>query len=89
MGVNNDFSFSHHAEDLQPGDCIYMFTDGYVDQFGGPKGKKFKAKQLEEKMLEIASMNMKDQKSTLEEHFLNWKGQQDQVDDVLVIGIRV
>jgi serine phosphatase RsbU (regulator of sigma subunit) len=89
MGVNDAFSFTPHTETLLPGDSIYMFTDGYADQFGGPNGKKFKVKQLEEKMLAIASLNMKDQKRILEEHFNNWKGELDQVDDVLVIGISV
>jgi len=89
MGVNDDFSFTHYTEQLQPGDTVYMFTDGYADQFGGPNGKKFKVRQLEEKMLEIAHLNMSEQKLKLGDHFTLWKGGLDQVDDVLVIGIRV
>lgn len=89
MGVNDAFSFTHYSEDLQRGDIIYMFTDGYADQVGGPNGKKFKIKQLEEKMLSIAHLEMNDQKIKLQEHFNEWKGALDQVDDVLVIGIRV
>ena len=89
MGVNDDFTFTHNTESLVAGDCVYLFTDGYADQFGGAKGKKFKAKQLEAKMLEIVNLGMEEQKSKLEEHFNEWIGNQDQVDDVLVIGIRI
>ncbi len=65
------------------------FTDGYADQFGGPKGKKFKYKQMEELMLSIAELSMQEQRSILEQRFEDWKGSLEQVDDVLVIGVRV
>ncbi len=75
--------------DGKGGAMLYLFTDGYADQFGGPKGKKFKYKTLQEKLLAIANENMDTQKELLNETFENWKGSLEQVDDVLIIGIRV
>ncbi len=81
--------FNTHTLELRKGDCLYLFTDGYADQFGGPKGKKFKYKQLEEKLLSLANMGMDKQKEMLEETIGNWMGKLEQVDDILIIGIRV
>lgn len=82
-------SFSLQAINLQKGDIIYTFTDGYADQFGGAKGKKFKYKQLKEKILSIHRLTMEEQKEILSETFEAWKGNLEQVDDVLVIGLRI
>jgi serine phosphatase RsbU (regulator of sigma subunit) len=81
-------SFTLHALELQAGDSLYLYTDGYADQFGGPKGKKFKYRQLNELLLSFNSKPLPEQKTILETEFKNWKGGQEQVDDVLVIGIR-
>jgi len=81
--------FTSNIVKLQPGDIVYTFTDGYADQFGGPKGKKFKYKQLEEKILEYASLPMDDQKQRLNDTIESWKGNLEQVDDILVIGIKI
>lgn len=81
--------FTNHVFKLEKGDCIYLFTDGYADQFGGPNGKKFKYKQFQQVLAEIHSLNMEDQKRVLNDRFDQWKGKLDQVDDILVIGIRV
>ena len=81
--------FTLHKLALQKGDVIYTFTDGFADQFGGPKGKKFRYKQLEEKLLQISQTPMDEQESTLRTTFDNWKGDLEQIDDVLVIGIRI
>jgi serine phosphatase RsbU (regulator of sigma subunit) len=87
---NDDLkSFTLQTVQLQKGDIVYTFTDGYADQFGGPKGKKFKYKQLEEKLLEVHKLPMEEQKSKLADIFENWKGNMEQVDDVLIIGIRI
>ncbi|MBS1637929.1 MAG: tetratricopeptide repeat protein [Bacteroidetes bacterium] len=72
---------------LNPGACIYMTSDGYPDQFGGPKGKKFKYRQLEEQLLEIHHLPMKEQKEILATRFMDWKADLEQVDDVLIVGI--
>jgi serine phosphatase RsbU (regulator of sigma subunit) len=81
--------FTQHDISVLPGDIIYAFTDGFADQFGGPKGKKFKYKQLEEQLLAISSNEMSAQRQQLFSSFQNWKGNLEQVDDVTVIGIRV
>jgi serine phosphatase RsbU (regulator of sigma subunit) len=74
---------------LKKGDTLYLFTDGYADQFGGPKGKKFKYKQLSEKLKAISEKPMEEQKEMLDETIESWKGSLEQVDDILIIGIRV
>ena len=87
--INMDKSFTKHSVQLQQGDIVYLFTDGYADQFGGPKGKKFKYKQLNEQLLAINDKPLAEQKTILEKTFEDWKGNLEQVDDVLVIGIRL
>lgn len=81
-------TFTTYKIHLEKGDCIYFFTDGYGDQFGGPKGKKFKSKKLEEKLISISGEPLIKQQQLLEAAFYDWKGNLEQVDDVLVIGIR-
>jgi tetratricopeptide (TPR) repeat protein len=81
--------FTSHKVQLNKGDTIYLFTDGLADQFGGPKGKKFKYKMLKEILLANISRSMDDQKEVLEKAFNAWKGQLEQVDDVCVIGVRL
>jgi serine phosphatase RsbU (regulator of sigma subunit)/TPR repeat protein len=74
---------------LQKGDVIYLYSDGYADQFGGPKGKKFKYKQLNELLIAIHEKPLPEQLEILENSFMKWKGDAEQVDDVCVIAIRV
>lgn len=81
-------SFHLHEVELKKGDFMYFYTDGFADQFGGPKGKKFKYRQLNELLLRISSIRMEEQHAILNTDFDNWKGKLEQVDDVLVIGIR-
>lgn len=86
-GEKKDFTL--HSASIQTGDIIYTFTDGFADQFGGPKGKKYKYSQLKEKLLSINSERMDEQKCILEKTFEDWKGDLEQVDDVLIIGIKI
>ncbi|MES2396342.1 MAG: SpoIIE family protein phosphatase, partial [Bacteroidota bacterium] len=81
--------FTRTVVPLEKGDCIYTFSDGYVDQFGGPKGKKFQSKQLKELFLANCHKPMYMQKEILNKQLQQWKGNCEQVDDILVIGIRV
>lgn len=81
--------FKKNTTQLNKNDIIYIFTDGYADQFGGPKGKKFKYRQLEEVLLANHHLPMNEQKDILDKTYNNWKGDLEQVDDVLVIGIKV
>ena len=89
IGVENPSPFAQHVVQLAPGDLVYTFTDGYADQFGGPKGKKFKYSQLGEKITAMSSLPLQQQKDALEKILLEWKGDLEQVDDVLLIGVRV
>jgi tetratricopeptide (TPR) repeat protein len=82
-------TFSHQELPLQKGDMIYLFTDGYADQFGGEAGKKFKYKQLQKLLLEINSQSCGEQLRMTENVFESWRGKLEQVDDVLLIGIRI
>lgn len=81
--------FTNQTFDLQKGDSIYLFTDGYADQFGGPRGKKFMYKRFEETLINMQDNSMDEQKGILYYAFENWRGSLPQVDDVLVIGIRI
>jgi serine phosphatase RsbU (regulator of sigma subunit) len=80
-------SFKLNKVDVQVGDHLYFFTDGYADQFGGPNGKKFKYKKLNELLLEISAEPCESQREKLKTVFENWKGNLEQVDDVCVFGI--
>jgi serine phosphatase RsbU (regulator of sigma subunit) len=81
--------FTMHNVALQEGDCIYTFTDGYADQFGGPKGKKFRYKQFEENLMNNSHLSFDAQKNILDTTIDNWRGPIEQVDDILVIGIKI
>ena len=74
---------------LQHGDAFYIFTDGYADQLGGKNGKKIMSKKFKEILLDIQSKTMKEQGQYLDNFVENWKSEAEQVDDILVIGIRV
>jgi serine phosphatase RsbU (regulator of sigma subunit) len=81
-------NFKGHQIDLQEGDCFYLFTDGYADQFGGPHGKKYMRKRFLGLLTEIHQLPMPEQKSRIQGEFEQWKDKTEQVDDVLVIGFR-
>ena len=81
--------FTNHSIHVAPGDIIYTFSDGYADQFGGPKGKKFKYKQLHETIVANSKQPMAFQKTALEKSFEEWRKPLEQIDDVLLIGVRV
>ena len=88
--TDNPKPFTTHKLQLSKGDIIYLFTDGYADQFGGPKGKKFKYKQFQELLIATNSnTNLSETEKVLYDTFTNWKGNLEQVDDVCIIGIRV
>lgn len=87
--TGNEKPFSLLETELQSGDIIYLFTDGFADQFGGPKGKKFRYSQLKESLLEYSTLTMETQRENLVQRFNAWKGNMEQVDDVLIIGIRI
>lgn len=80
--------FTNYSIQLSKGDCIYISTDGYADQFGGPDGKKFMKKQFKELLQNMSGLSMMDQKDRLLVEFERWKGGLEQVDDILVMGLR-
>ncbi len=82
-------SFTNHEIAIQPGDTVYVFTDGFADQFGGPKGKKFKYKQLQSILIENAGKSLSEQKTILEKLIFDWQGNLEQIDDILILGIRL
>ena len=90
VGKSDDAAaFTGHNIQYNSGDVFYLFTDGFADQFGGSRGKKFKYKQLEELLLSICNKSLSRQEKELSDAFNNWKGELEQVDDVCVIGIRL
>jgi serine phosphatase RsbU (regulator of sigma subunit) len=80
--------FSHQEIKIEKGDTVYVFTDGYTDQFGGTKRKKYLRKNFKKKLLEIHQYPLNEQKRLLNEEFYAWKGKIEQIDDVLVMGIK-
>jgi serine phosphatase RsbU (regulator of sigma subunit) len=84
-----DKDFASQNIPTMPGDLIYMFSDGYADQFGGPNHKKFKYTTLKALLTGIYNLSLTQQKQILEKQFLDWKGNSTQIDDVLIIGLKV
>ncbi|HXC05632.1 MAG TPA: SpoIIE family protein phosphatase, partial [Bacteroidia bacterium] len=82
-------AFDSHPIQLAAGDTFYLFTDGYADTFGGPKGKKVTTRLLKDTLLAIRHLSMPEQEKHLDKFIEQWKGNTEQVDDILVIGIRV
>ncbi|MCX6296158.1 MAG: SpoIIE family protein phosphatase, partial [Bacteroidetes bacterium] len=90
IGYNDEMTpFVNHEVKLEKGTSFYLFTDGYADQFGGSKGKKFKYSQMKESFLAIHDKPIAQQKLHLIKNFENWRGNLEQVDDVCVIGVRI
>lgn len=81
--------FTTHQIELNAGDAVYLITDGYQDQFGGEKGKKFKASSLKDLLISMRHESMKKQMELIDQNFESWKGKLEQVDDVCVIGFRI
>jgi serine phosphatase RsbU (regulator of sigma subunit) len=81
--------FSVQQIQLEKGDTIYTFSDGYADQFGGEKGKKFKLKSLKELLLSVQGKPLSEQKQIIDNMFETWKGNLEQIDDVCVIGVKI
>jgi len=82
-------SFTNHVFQLAAGDRIYLSTDGYADQFGGAKGKKFMVKNFHAFLCQLKEMPLAEQEPALRKQFIAWQGQHEQVDDVLVIGFEL
>ncbi|MBL0047388.1 MAG: SpoIIE family protein phosphatase [Bacteroidetes bacterium] len=81
--------YKNNVIDLKSGDMVYVFSDGYVDQFGGPAGKKFMANRFRNLLLEIYQKPVEEQKKILDNQLIDWQGVHEQVDDILVMGIKI
>lgn len=88
LDARNQSNFTNHTLDLASSDALYIFTDGFADQFGGSQGKKMMRKRFREQISGFQHLPMNEQGKLLHDYFEEWKGDHEQVDDILVIGIR-
>jgi serine phosphatase RsbU (regulator of sigma subunit) len=86
---DNPEPYTTHSFELKKGDSVYIFSDGFVDQFGGEKGKKFKVSAFRNLLLSVQDKSLEEQKTILNDTFETWRGKLEQIDDVCVIGIRI
>ena len=90
VGVHwQETNFKSHTIKLHGGDSIYIFSDGFVDQFGGEKRKKFKSVNFKKLLLSIQQESLENQKKLLDKAFESWRGKLEQIDDVYVVGVRI
>ncbi len=92
--TNKMSEFTNHSINLNPGDKLYMFSDGIIDQFGGPEGKKFSTKQLKQLLIDTCKHNLDDQRNTIEKALYNWKNPDkeecfEQIDDITLLSIMI
>jgi serine phosphatase RsbU (regulator of sigma subunit)/CheY-like chemotaxis protein len=86
--IHKDKQFTEHIVNFEEGDCFYMLTDGFVDQFGGPRNKKFTRKRLTELLLTVQGKSMYEQEMAIKSSLQDWKGTYEQIDDILVVGLK-
>jgi serine phosphatase RsbU (regulator of sigma subunit) len=87
--VGDKKTFTNKKISIQPGDMLYMCTDGYADQFGSPEGKKYKSGNVKKLLCELWHLPVDEQRTRLKKEILDWKGDLQQVDDILFIGTRI
>lgn len=88
IAAEEEISFSNNEVKLNKGDMVYLFSDGYVDQFGGAKGKKFKYRPFRKLLLNVSKLSMTEQKTALEDKIFDWKGDLAQLDDISIFGFK-
>jgi len=90
IGVHwEETEFTNHVIKLQKQDSLYVFTDGFVDQYGGKKRKKFKTRNFKKLLMAVQDESMENQKKLIEDAFEEWRGSNEQIDDVCVLGFRI
>ena len=87
--IIDDKPFTNHEIEIQKGDSLYIFSDGYPDQFGEKTNTKFSTKTFKKLLLEISKYSTTKQSEILEQKFQEWKGNQRQIDDILIIGVKI
>jgi serine phosphatase RsbU (regulator of sigma subunit) len=87
--VTDHQPFTNHEIDLKPNDRFYMYSDGFPDQFGGEDGRKYMSKRFKQLLLDIHQKPMEEQKQILYNEHLAWRGDTEQIDDIVVFGVRV
>ena len=87
--AEENYAYSSQSIDLENGDMIYLFSDGYKDQFGGPKGKKFMISRFKKLLISVSEKEAAEQYAVLENEFYEWRGDSEQIDDVLLMGYRI
>tara|TARA_Y100000589_G_C27187875_1_gene643406 strand:- start:1598 stop:3145 length:1548 start_codon:yes stop_codon:yes gene_type:complete len=87
--VDKSKPFTNHKVKLEIGDSVYLFSDGYQDQFGGKNGKKYMKGKMKKFVLSIQDQDMQTQLASFEKEFNDWKGSHEQIDDVCVMGVRI
>ena len=88
VAAEEETAFKNHEVELQDGDMIYLFTDGYADQFGGKNGKKFKFKPFRNLLLQICESEVDIQHKELKKRHNEWRGKNPQLDDISIFGFR-
>ncbi len=91
VGVHpkDNIDFTNQEIQLQTDDSLYIFSDGYISQFGGEKGKKFSISQYKQLLIEINNQPLETQKQLLEKRLIAWQRDFEQIDDILVVGIKI
>ena len=89
FSIKDKDNYKNHTLKLNEGDVIYIFTDGFADQFGGPSNRKFMSKNMKKMFLEHAEKPLTDQLEIYDQLFMNWRGENDQLDDICIIGMKV
>jgi serine phosphatase RsbU (regulator of sigma subunit) len=87
--INIDKKFETYTLQMQKDDIVYLCTDGIIDQFGGPNNKKIGTKRLKDFLLSIAHLPGNEQQVKIEEFLNNWQGNEEQVDDILIVGFKI
>ena len=84
-----EHDFKNNIIDVKKDDKLYLFSDGFVDQFGGESGKKYMIKRFKEFLVSVYNKSMSEQNSLLEKELINWKGNYSQIDDILILGVKI
>jgi serine phosphatase RsbU (regulator of sigma subunit) len=86
--IGKSLPFTKEEITLKKGDMLYIFSDGFIDQFGGKKGKKYRTRNFKKLLLQISDLPCKEQSKALDKELADWKGETEQVDDICIMGVQ-